>query len=127
MGLSFSTLDQNKKIDELLIQFEMYKQSCKLELDVVKNENKKHIVKFQKYQKAYEDLVKHNKIEIKEYKKQINQYKDLVEKKDNQLKVLEKQLFDVNLKLLKYNEVMSKINSINTTIDGIYNPGISQG
>ena len=119
MGLSFSTLDQNKRIDELLDHFEMYKQSCKLELDVVKNENKKHIIKFQKYQKAYEDLVKHNKIEIKEYKKQINQYKDLVEKKENKLKNLEKQLFDVNLKLLKYNDVMSKINSINTTIDGI--------
>ena len=119
MGLSFSTLDHNKRIDELLIQFEMYKQSCKLELDVVKNENRKHIAKFQKYQKAYEDLVKHNKIEIKEYKKQINHYKNLSEKKENKLKVLEKQIFDVNLKLLKYNDVMSKINSINTTIDGI--------
>ena len=37
MGLSFSTIDQNKKVNELLGQFELYKQSCALEIDILKN------------------------------------------------------------------------------------------
>ena len=28
MGLSFSTIDNNNKVNELLKQFEIYKQSC---------------------------------------------------------------------------------------------------
>ena len=119
MGLSFSTIENNNKVNDLLNQFEMYKQSCNIELELLKNENSKHINKFKKYQKAYEDLVKHNKLEIKEYKKQIENYKKIVNVKENKIKTIEKQLFDTNLKLLKYNDVMSKINSINTTIDGI--------
>ena len=119
MGLSFSTIENNNKVNDLLNQFEIYKQSCNIQLDLLKNENSKYIEKINKYQKVYEDLVKHNKIEIKEYKKQIDNYKKLVNVKENKIRTIEKQLFDTNLKLLKYNDVMSKINSINTTIDGI--------
>ena len=119
MGLSFSTIDNNNKVNELLNQFEIYKQSCDIEIKLLKNENNKHVDKLKRYQKAYEDLSKHNKIEIKEYKKQLDDYKKILNVKEDKIKNIEKQLFDTNLKLLKYNDVMSKINSINTTIDGI--------
>ena len=126
MGLSFSTIDQNKKVNELLRQFELYKQSCALEIDILKNENKKLSSenntikeKFRRYKRAYDDMSKHNKLEIDEYKKELANYKKMIMTQQTNIKNMEKQLIETNLKLLKYNDVISKISSINTTIDGI--------